>query len=167
MAKTALAAQPANENPNTGLNQKSRSKLAEDLGKVLGDTYTLLVKTHVYHWNVVGPVFLSLHELTEDHYKNLFQAADDIAERIRALGYTTPLSFEKLESMTQLHEETSKRSAQEMVKHLIADHEEMARRIRSITAAAAEDEDFVTHDLLNARLAFHEKAIWMLGAIVA
>ena len=27
--------------------------------------------------------------------------------------------------------------------------------------------DFVTHDLLNGRLAFHEKAIWMLRAIVA
>lgn len=167
MVKASLAAQPANQNPNTGLDQKRRSKLAEDLGKVLGDTYTLLVKTHVYHWNVVGPVFLSLHQLTEKHYKNLFQAADDIAERIRGLGHLTPLSFEKLETMTKIEEETTKKSAEEMIKQLIADHEEMARRIRSITTEAADNEDFVTHDLLNGRLAFHEKAIWMLGAIVA
>lgn len=167
MANPVLAAFPANENPNTGLDQGKRSKLAEDLGKVLGDTYTLLVKTHVYHWNVVGPVFLPLHELTEEHYKDLFKATDEIAERIRALGHLTPLSFEMLESMTKIEEETTKRSAQDMVKQLAADHEEMTRRIRRITAHAAETEDFVTHDLLNSRLAFHEKAIWMLKAIVA
>ena len=63
--------------------------------KVLADTYTLLVKTHVYHWNVVGPIFLPLHELTEKQYQNLFEAADTIAERIRALGHPTPLSSRK------------------------------------------------------------------------
>jgi starvation-inducible DNA-binding protein len=69
--------------------------------------------------------------------------------------------------MTKIEEETTKRSAQEMVQQLAADHEEMTRRIRGFTALAAEKEDFVTHDLLNSRLAFHEKAIWMLKAIVA
>ncbi|MGD9715233.1 MAG: Dps family protein [Thermomicrobiales bacterium] len=153
------------ENPETGLDGKERQELARHLGEVLGDTYMLLVKTHVYHWNVVGPLFLPLHELTEEHYKDLFEAADVIAERIRSLGYPTPVSFTSMETKARLEEETQKRSAADMVDHLIDDHEKMVRRIRQITAKAAEVEDFVTHDTLNARLAFHEKAIWMLRAI--
>ena len=54
-----------------------------------------------------------------------------------------------------------------MIRQLVADHEEIARRIRGVSADAADRKDFVTHDLLNGRLAFHEKAIWMLRAIVA
>jgi len=38
---------------------------------------------------------------------------------------------------------------------------------REGAAQAEELKDFVTHDLLTERLAFHEKAIWMLRAIVA
>jgi starvation-inducible DNA-binding protein len=155
------------EKLETGIGDKDRQDLANQLGNVLGDTYMLLVKTHVYHWNVVGPLFLPLHELTEVHYKDLFEAADVIAERIRSLGYIAPLSFTSLESKTKLSEENSNRSAAEMVQQLIEDHEQMVRRIRGITARAAEHEDFVTHDLLNARLAFHEKAVWMLRAIIA
>ncbi|MGE3712662.1 MAG: Dps family protein, partial [Hyphomicrobiaceae bacterium] len=116
-------------------------------------------------WNVVGPLFLPQHELTEQHYQDLFEAADDIAERIRSLGHPTPVSFTSMETKAKLDEETQKRSATDMVDHLIEDHEKMVRRIRQITAKAADMEDFVTHDTLNARLAFHEKAIWMLRAI--
>lgn len=153
--------------PDTGISDADRKKLSQNLGKVLGDTYMLLVKTHVYHWNVVGPLFLPIHELTEKHYNDLFAASDEIAERIRSLGHTAPLNFSAFASMTELDEETKKRSAEEMVSQLVADHEEMVRRIREITADAADMEDFVTHDMLNARLAFHEKAIWMLRAIIS
>ena len=171
MAKTSLAAaHDARTNPDkveTGISDSDRKKLAQDLGKVLGDTYMLLVKTHVYHWNVVGPLFLPIHELTEQHYNDLFAASDVIAERIRSLGHPAPLSFTALEDMTKLDEETKNRTAEAMVAQLVADHEQMVRRIREITASAAEVEDFVTHDTLNQRLAFHEKAIWMLRAIIS
>ncbi len=171
MSKTSLAAaRDARTNPakvETGISDSDRRKLALDLGKVLGDTYMLLVKTHVYHWNVVGPLFLPIHELTEQHYNDLFVASDVIAERIRSLGHPAPLSFTALEDMTKLDEETKNRSAEAMVAQLVADHEQMVRRIREITARAAEVEDFVTHDTLNQRLAFHEKAIWMLRAIIS
>lgn len=43
-------------------------------------TYRSVMKSHMYHWNVTGPHFLTVHELTETHY------TDVIAERIRVLG---------------------------------------------------------------------------------
>lgn len=166
MPAEVLDRTPKVQNVQTGLSEADRKRLAVGLGKVLADTYVLLVKTHVYHWNVVGPLFLPLHELTDKHYNDLFAAADELAERIRSLGHITPLSFSELEPKTKLVEETGEHSAREMVVQLVEDHEAMVRRIREITDDAAAVKDFVTHDMLNGRLAFHEKAIWMLRSII-
>ncbi len=151
---------------DTGLDKQDRSAVASDLMQVLAGTYTLMVKTHVYHWNVVGPLFIPFHELTEDHYKDLFEAVDLIAERIRALGHRAPLSFAELLPKSVVEEETTNRSAEDMVAHLIADHEQLVKRLREAGIAADEVDDLVTTDMLTDRLAFHEKAIWMLRAIV-
>lgn len=151
---------------DTGIDKKDRGAIARDLIEVLADTYTLLFKTHVYHWNVVGPLFVPVHELTEAHYKNLFAAADEIAERIRSLGHPAPLSFGGLLSKAVVKEEDEAGlSAEEMVEELALDHEKMVKRLRQAAMDADEADDLVTADLLTERLAFHEKAIWMLRAI--
>lgn len=167
MASTALKAKPSKENVETGIDASKREEIAKELGQVLGDTYMLLVKTHVYHWNVVGPLFIPIHELTEAHYNDLFAAADVLAERIRALGHITPLSFAAMAKKAELSEAKSVASAEDMVEALVADHEAIVRSMREIAIAAEKADDFVTHDILVGRLTFHEKAIWMLRAIVA
>ena len=152
----------------TGLTSADRGALSKAVADVLADTYVLMIKTHVYHWNVVGPLFVPLHQLLESHYKDLFSAVDDLAERIRGLGKLAPLSFGKgLLPRSDVEEEKTVRTASGMVGQLVADHEEIVRRVREVSANAAERKDFVTHDLLNSRLAFHEKAIWMLRAIIS
>jgi len=66
-----------------------------------------------------------------------------------------------------LTEATSAASAEDMVETLVADHEAIVRSVRDIAIKAEKADDFVTHDLLVGRLTFHEKAIWMLRAIVS
>lgn len=153
--------------PDTGLETQDRRQVSQDLVKVLADTYTLMLKTHVYHWNVIGPLFLPIHKLTEEHYEDLFKAADVIAERIRALGSRAPVSFGQLLPKAAVEEETVDRSAHDMVEHLALDHEKMVKGLREAAIAADELDDLVTTDMLTTRLAFHEKAIWMLRAIAA
>lgn len=161
--KPKTAAAPA----DTGIEPADQAKIAKGLAEALGDTYTLLIKTHVYHWNVVGPLFVPLHELLEAHYRDLFDATDEIAERIRALGQPAPVSFAKMAALADVKEETGARSAAGMVAQLIKDHERLAKSFREIAGDADEADDLVTADLLTGRLKFHEKAIWMLKAIVA
>ena len=72
----------------------SRQRVAQELGRVLADTYTLMLKTQGFHWNVTGPQFNSLHTMFEQQYQELFLAADEVAERIRALGETAPASYQ-------------------------------------------------------------------------
>ena len=167
MTAEVLRARPQTEKVKTGLTDKARKEIAASLGEVLANTMILQMKSQVYHWNVVGPLFYPLHQLTETHYNNLFAAADVIAERIRALGHMAPLSNKALIKHADLKEETGNRTAAEMVEQLVSDHEQLIRDAREAAKHAEENSDFVSHDLLTERLAFHEQAVWMLRAIVA
>ncbi len=64
-----------------GIDAAHRQKIADQLSKVLADTYTLYLKTHNFHWNVTGPQFQTLHLMFEQHYNELALAADVLAER--------------------------------------------------------------------------------------
>lgn len=165
MASTVFNVRADIETPETGID--NRKRLATNLGGILADTYLLLVKTHGYHWNVVGPLFVSLHELSEQHYQNLFEAADDLAERIRALGYPAPSSITEMMSFSEIKEDIGNPSAEEMICTLIHDHEVVVRRLRAAGELAEELKDAVTADMLTERMEFHEKAIWMLKALLA
>lgn len=138
--------------------------VADGLTKALADTYRLMFKTHAYHWNVEGPFFHSIHILTEGQYQNLFVAADELAERIRALGKLAPSQLSELESNSGISDKSRLPSAQDMVEELAADHEMIAKRMHAIIEKAEEAKDPVTADLLTGRCAFHEKAAWMLRA---
>ncbi len=147
---------------------KARKRLSEALRGSVADTYGLMVKTHGYHWNVTGPLFVSIHELTEKQYQDLFEAADDLAERIRALGERSPGSYRQfMEAACIQDDDGEPKTAEVMVATLAADHEQVARRMKDVSDLAAELGDKVTEDMLIARMQTHEQHAWMLRAIVS
>ncbi|WP_319498877.1 ferritin-like domain-containing protein [uncultured Cohaesibacter sp.] len=165
--QAVLQTAPSESHLNNGLDTTYRKDMAEALSDILGATYKLTVVSHIYHWNVVGPLFKSLHELTEDHYNNLFVAADVIAERIRALDALAPVRQANFGAFMPERGEVKDLKAKDMVEDLIAMHEELVRTMRRAGQAAGDAGDLVTEDMLTARLTFHEKALWMLRAIVS
>ena len=72
------------------------------LASVLADTYALAVKTHGAHWNVTGTGFFQLHDAFGVQYDALFTAADDLAERIRALGEAAPAGIGALAKLANI-----------------------------------------------------------------
>jgi len=161
-----LMMSPSDEAVNTGIEKKARNEIARGLSQILADSYVLMIKTHMVHWNVVGPLFHSIHVLTEEQYKALFEAIDVIAERVRALGYTVPHDKNGFfHSGKGLALPAKLPSAKAMLEDLIADHEAAARSIRRVAKLSDDNEDFVTTDMLAKRLTFHEKAVWMLRAM--
>lgn len=147
---------------DTGVNNKM--DVAKGLAEALADTYRLMIKTHIYHWNVEGPMFYSVHNLTEGQYEDLFAAADEIAERIRALGVLAPLSSKGVLDGSVI-KEAQPDDAAAMCKELADDHEAIAKRMHKLIGLAGDKNDPVTEDLITARSAFHEKSAWMLRAI--
>ena len=123
-----------------------------------------MAKTHGFHWNVTGTQFSALHALFEEQYKDLFGAVDEIAERMRALGFFAPGGLGQFKQLATLSDEQGVPSAEEMLRKLTADHDAMARSCREVIEICHEMDDSVTEDLMNDRVATHEKMGWMLRA---
>ena len=145
--------------------RNTNTQVAKHLSWVLSDTYVLMVKTHGFHWNVTGELFPQLHTLFEGQYNELFTAADEIAERIRALDVNAPLSMGDFLTHTSVKESTSVPSAQAMIKELIKYNETTRARVAEASDFAAEVGDKGSEDVMIARLRAHDKAIWMLKAL--
>ena len=141
-------------------------KVTEALSNVLADTFTLYLKTHNFHWNVVGPMFHTLHGMFEEQYNELWLASDAIAERIRALGGIAPGSYSEFTRLTYLREPDPEMSATEMIAELLRDHETAARTTRWALSIARIAVDAPTEDLLTQRLIAHEKTAWMLRSML-
>lgn len=151
---------------NIGINDDDRKKLSEGLSRLLADTYTLYLKTHYFHWNVTGPHFNSLHTMFETQYTELAVAVDDIAERIRALGFVAPGSYKEFARLTSIPETEGVPDALTMVAQLVEGQEAVIRTAREFFPVTEAASDEPTADLLTQRLQIHEKTAWMLRAIL-
>ncbi|PZP64856.1 MAG: DNA starvation/stationary phase protection protein [Stenotrophomonas maltophilia] len=132
------AAAPSAPNIDIGITQGDRKKIADGLSRFQADAFTLYLKTHNFHWNVTGSMFNSLHTMFETQYTEQWAALDDVAERIRALGFNAPGSY----------------------------NEAVCRTAREVLEVAAKGDDAPTEDLMTQRLQTHEKYAWMLRSLL-
>ncbi len=148
-----------------GLTNKARAQVCEKLSVALASTYALYLKTQFYHWNVTGPHFAGLHLLFETQYKELANAVDELAERIRALGHFTPGTFQEFLKISDISEDKSLPTTwQAMVKNLLDGHEMQSRTFREAIPFVQDKGDEATGDLFIRRQQEHEKTAWMLRA---
>lgn len=152
---------------NIGIEESDRKLIADGLARVLADSYTLYLKTHNFHWNVVGPMFNTLHLMFEDQYNELALAVDQIAERIRALGEPAPGSYLEFSELSSIEESRDKPDATEMIRQLVEGHETVARTARTVYPLVEAASDEPTADLITQRLQIHEKTAWMLRSLLA
>lgn len=69
-----------------GMSQQQSSEVAEMLQKQLSRYNDLHLTLKHVHWNVVGPTFIGVHEMIDPQVVLVRGYADDVAERIAALG---------------------------------------------------------------------------------
>ena len=149
------------------LKKNHQTQMVEVLQAVLADSFALYFKTHAYHWNVEGPHFDSLHKLFGDQYTEMWEAMDELAERIRALGAYAPCNVTELMKPSDLKQSAKVSKAMDMVKDLAKDHATISKHIAAAIEVAQEVGDEVTTDMLIARQTVHDKTAWMLNATAA
>lgn len=148
-----------------GLSPKTRKEVAKILNALLADEYLLYTKALKYHWNVYGIVFHDFHALFKEQYEALLDIADEIAERIRALGEPTQATMQEFLKLTRLKEEPGKIfDALGMIKHLLEGHEAITRQMREDLETCAKLGDMGTNNFLTEIMERHEKFAWMLRA---
>lgn len=156
---------PTNQGQMHPINQRhSKENIAcsEYLRHVLSETFVLYMKTYAVHWNYEGPKFFSVHKLTEEHYKNMADSIDDMAERIRALGESAPVSLVSILKDSDLAEIKHNPASDQALQELVRGHEILANSCVEAAKECEQLNDLFSHDLLVLRQGFHQKAAWML-----
>ncbi|MGZ3012055.1 ferritin-like domain-containing protein, partial [Pseudomonas aeruginosa] len=108
-----------------------------------------------------------LHLMFEGQYTELAVAVDDIAERIRALGFPAPGTYAAYARLSSIKEEEGVPEAEEMIRQLVQGQEAVVRTARSIFPLLDKVSDEPTADLLTQRMQVHEKTAWMLRSLLA
>lgn len=146
--------------------KSSDNALVSELSKLLASSYTLLIKTHNYHWNVEGPYFYSAHKLLDEQYHEIFDAIDTIAEHIRSLGHYAPGSLKEFSELSEIGDGQA-RQGEAMLKELADDNDRLAEQANALARQAGEKGDESTNDVAVDRARAHQKAAWMLHALAS
>ncbi|MDZ4840276.1 MAG: DNA starvation/stationary phase protection protein [Bacteroidota bacterium] len=151
------------EKVELGIQRNEMSTAAQILTEILAGAHVLYIKTRNYHWNIVGEGFYSIHKLLEAQYDVIAGNIDEIAERIRQLGFHAVGTMREFLEISALKEDEHIITDQhQIIKNLLADHEGVCQVLRNGIKKLEETDDIGTADFLTALLQIHEKDAWML-----
>jgi starvation-inducible DNA-binding protein len=131
---------------------------------VLADTFTMYMKTHSFHWNVIGPNFSEYHAFFGTLYEELHGAVDPIAEEIRAVNSFAPSSLDRIKELTRIEESDTIPTAERMFQLLINDNNIVLDSLKQAYDLADKEGELGLANFLQDRMDIHKKHGWMLRA---
>lgn len=154
--------------PEIEITASNREAVIEMLNRLLADEHILMLKTHNYHWNVLGPSFDPMHKFFGEQYEMLDEIVDDVAERARALGGKAIGTMREYLELTRLTEHPGEYpNVTTMIANLLADHETIIRELRKgIDESLEKYGDVGTSDFLTDLIRQHEKMAWFLRSFL-
>ena len=144
----------------------TNAAVIKGLEVLLADSYQLMAQTHLAHWNVEGTDFFQLHTVFQSQYEELFEAIDEIAERLRAMDAFAPGGLKRLARLTDIEESSDAVPAKDFVASLLVAHELLISNAFETRRAAAEAGDAETEDMVIGRIKEHQKTTWMLKSFL-
>ena len=167
MTQTVLKNEVTELSPETGMRTEKRRAVADSVGNALADAFRLYFNVQTLHWNVEGPMFYSLHKLTEEQYAELSDSVDTLAERMRALGLPALQTMGEFRDRTEIDDLPTSGDLKGRIARLVTDYEKAGLRLARIIGLAEEAGDIKTADLLTEQLGRYEENAWMLRATIA
>jgi starvation-inducible DNA-binding protein len=149
-----------------GSKVKADTAVVKALNLLLADSYSLMANTHYAHWNVEGPGFFSLHKAFQEQYEHLFEAIDEVAERVRALDAYALGGLRNFSNESGIEELNTPVSAKDYVASLAVAHEKTLSDAVAVRDAAGAVNDLETQDLAIKTIQWHQKTIWMLKSFL-
>ena len=147
------------------LAENARAALIALLNARLADALDLAAIMKQAHWNVRGPHFQPLHELFDSVTDAVRGHADDIAERITALGGVAKGRTQDIAAATALPEYPLQ--AEAGADHVKAVADRLAMTTNAMRAAIGESDemgDAVTADLFTGVARDLDKQLWFVEA---
>ncbi|MGE0719037.1 MAG: DNA starvation/stationary phase protection protein Dps [Alphaproteobacteria bacterium] len=150
------------QNSRIDLAPRIREQAAQLLNARLADAVDLKLQAKQAHWNVKGAGFIALHELFDGVAGRIDAQADDIAERITALGGVAEGTLQAVAGRTTLPAYPS--GAADHVARLADALARYGKEARAAIDAATEIGDAGTADLFTGISRAVDKDLWFLEA---
>jgi len=141
--------------------------LADSLKTLLATEYAFVIKAQLFHWNVEGPRFHSLHEFFGDIYDEVYDnSIDRTAEFIRILDDYAPGSFERFGELSIIPGQTKIPRAQLMLEELLANNGQIIELLNETFSVAESENQQGIMDFLASRIDAHGKHGWMMRSFL-
>jgi starvation-inducible DNA-binding protein len=148
----------------TDLGQKASHEITGELKCLLADVFTLYMKTKNFHWHMSGPHFRDYHLLLDEHAEQIFEMADEIAERARKLGGPTLRSIQDIARYQRLSDNNAEHvEAHRMLLELRADSVQLTGYLRSAHGLCDRHDDVSTASLIENWIDEAERRTWFLS----
>jgi starvation-inducible DNA-binding protein len=130
----------------------------------LANSFSFYLKAHGFHWNVEGENFFEYHSLFEKIYSEVYGSIDQLAELIRTLDDYAPGSLSRLKDLSSISETDVIMSAKDMVNDLIKSNDKVLLSLFSTYKAAEAAGEIGISNIIQDRIANHQKHAWFLKA---
>lgn len=145
--------------------ENKRAELVKLLNSLLADALDLKLQAKQAHWNVKGPNFIALHELFDKVAESADEHADEIAERITALGGLAEGTLDVISKRSTLSAyPLNIATGREHVEALASALAMFAKTVRTAIDRADELGDKDTADLFTVVSRETDKNLWFVDA---
>ena len=141
--------------------------LIESMLTAFANNFTFYLKSHNFHWTVMGPGFPQYHKLLEEIYNDAQESIDDYAEQLRRLGAFPQGDYRDIVNNSQLVDppETVTDPTQ-MFTNLLSDLDIIVLTLQDNFDLATTGREYGLQNFLADRIDAHRKQQWMLNAIM-
>jgi starvation-inducible DNA-binding protein len=147
----------------TDLGADATRDITGGLNALLADVFALYVKTKNFHWHVSGPHFRDYHLLLDEQAEQVYDIADEIAERVRKLGGTTIRSIGHIARLKRIADNDADYvDPGDMLSELREDNRALLASMRQAHDLCDEHRDVATASLLENWIDQAERRIWFL-----
>lgn len=149
-----------------GLDTAGAKDLAAKLDILLANYSIFYQNARGYHWNIKGEKFFELHIKFEELYNDLLLKIDEVAERIRTLGFIPTHNYSEYEKMSTIKENGKVSDGKQSVAEILEDLKIMISLQREILDMSAEVNDEGTNALMSDYIRAQEKTVWMYSSFL-
>jgi starvation-inducible DNA-binding protein len=139
-------------------------ELVEKMKVLLADAFTMYVRAHGYHWNVIGSDFPQYHDFFGDLYQEIHGSVDDIAEQLRQINSFAPGTLQRMKELSTIPEDDKIPLASKMITNLITANDTVIADLIDAYKSAEEAGEYGLSNFLQDRITAHKKHGWMLKA---
>lgn len=132
-----------------------------------GNNFTYYLKTHNFHWTVMGKDFPQYHKMLEHIYEDAQEAIDDYAEQLRRLGVFPKGDYRDIMNGTQLQDPVDNITDPMVLFQIIAtDLDVIVTTLQDAAYLAGCICEYGLQNFLGDRINEHRKTQWMVDAIL-